>query len=153
MCPGKSADAKDTLRMRSRAQREGILKGCDVAVNIGDRACKAGEYGVIIRPIWIRGLLTSMCHVLMRNRGPGPPDGELIGGNCGERNTGCVRKIAGRPEIRRIWAAISHGTRRGTRRAALLLHVTGASKFGWPCRSRRVNCRNLARNASLSNSS
>ena len=116
MCSSKSADAKDTLRMRSGAQREGILKGCDVAVNIGDRACKAREYVVIIRPIRIRGLLTFMCHGLMRNRGSEPSDGEFNGGDCEERNTGCV---AGRSET---YAAF--GPARGTARGALPYYLT-----------------------------
>ena len=36
----KIVDAIDAIRVRSRVQWEGILKRCDVAVNIGDRDCK-----------------------------------------------------------------------------------------------------------------
>ena len=45
---GKIVDTINVLRMRSRVQWEGILKKCDVAVNIGNRACKKGRCGVII---------------------------------------------------------------------------------------------------------
>ena len=37
------------LQMRSRVQPEGILKICNAAIKIGDRACKEGGCGIIIK--------------------------------------------------------------------------------------------------------
>ena len=81
---GKSVDTIDVLRVRSRVQWEGILKKCDFAVNIGDRACKEEACGVTIGTFGLgdsdlRSGVMVQC-VKMRNRGP--RDDELNSWDC-----------------------------------------------------------------------